>query len=68
MDKYIRMLLVKLAPKYKAIVTTIMYYDPENERFANIIKLKVKNKYSGEEKDINLNGKQELVKKLAEMI
>ena len=64
LDKYIKMLLIKLSPKYKITVTTIMFFDEEKERFSNIIKLYIKNKETRKTEYIDCNGKRALVGEL----
>lgn len=63
-DKYIKMLFIKLSPRYKIIVTTVMFYDDEREKFSNIIKLKIKNRFSGEIHNADCSGKRELISEL----
>ena len=44
MDKYIKMLLIKISQKYKVTITTIMSYDGEQNRVKNIYKIFIKSK------------------------
>lgn len=64
MDKYIKMLLIKLSPKYKIIITTIMFYNDETNKFSNIIKLKITHKFTGQKETIDCNGKRALISEL----
>ena len=64
MDKYIKMLLIKLSPKYKVVVTTIMFYDDENQKFSNIIKLKVTDKTKKKDFFTDCYGKRALISEL----
>ena len=64
MDRYIKMLLIKLSPDYKITITTIMYYDDEKQRFHNIIKLYVKDRKTHKTKYIDCYGKRALVGEL----
>lgn len=68
MDKYVKMLLTKLSPRYKVTVTTIMYYDDENERFSNIIKLRMQSRSDGEIRNIECRGKRELIGELIKWV
>lgn len=47
-DKYVKMLIIKLSQTYKVTVTTIMYYSEDTGRIGNMIKLKIADKDSGE--------------------
>lgn len=48
MDKYIKMMLIKLSEKYKATVTSIMFYDAEKQRIKTVVKLRIAHKGSNE--------------------
>ena len=68
MDKYIKMLLIKLSPKYKITVTTIMYYNDEKQKFSNIIKLRRKQRFDGEVYTTDCSGKRALVSELVKWL
>lgn len=65
MDKYIKMLIIKLSEKYHVTVTTIMFSGNEAGRVSNVIKFKLMDKER--EKIIytkDCNGKRELVSEM----
>ena len=44
-DKYIKILIIKISQKYKITITNIMTYDDEDNRIKNIFKILIKEKY-----------------------
>ena len=64
MDKYIKILLIKLSPRFKVTINTTTYYDDENQKFSNIIHLKITRRFDGHVHKSRLYGKQELIGEL----
>jgi len=64
MDRYIKMLLVKLAPFYKISVVTTMYYDDEKSRISNITRLYITDKKTNKAHNVTCGGKRALVSEL----
>jgi len=63
-DKHIKMLLIKLSPRFKVTVNTTMFYDDENQKFSNIINLKITRKVDGQVHKSRMHGKRELISEL----
>jgi len=64
MDKKIKMLLIKLSPKYKVTITTTIVYNAEKQSFGNIIRMSIKNRFNSETHKIQLNSKMAVVQEL----
>lgn len=65
MDKYVKMLFIKLSQKYKVTITTIMFYNDEHKSIGNIIKLKIANKADGKTiKIADFSNKRDLVSEM----
>ena len=68
MDKQIRMLLIKLSPRFKITVTTIMSYNDETSRFSTVIKLRVKRRFDGSVSTSEHYGKRDLISELVKWL
>jgi len=63
-DKYIKILLLKLLPHYKTTVVTTMYYDEEKQKFSNLIRVYLTDKKTNETHSATCGGQRALVSEL----
>lgn len=68
-DKYIKMLLIKLSGRYRIIFTHKMFWSDEKERLTNIFNLRISNKGGGKLLlDQNFFGKRDVVSELMKWV
>lgn len=69
MDKYIRMLIIKLSSQYKITLTNIQSYDPDKQSFKNKYSLRLKNQQTNEVAEIRpLYGKRAVIVELMQWL
>jgi len=69
MDKYVRMMLIKLSQKFKVTITTVLYYNDEKQKFTEAIKIRRVSKFNKKEiAKAECFGKRALVVLLSEWL
>lgn len=69
MDKYIKLLLIKLSTKYKITLINFMNYDDEKQRFKNRFNLRIVNRQTDEAAEIRpIYGKQAVINELMQWL